>query len=29
MVLMRDKVTLDNMVGAIDRSIRLAMALRR
>jgi glycosyltransferase involved in cell wall biosynthesis len=29
MVMMRDKVTLDNMVGAIDRSIRLAMGLRK
>ncbi len=29
MVLMRDKVTLDNMVGAIDRSIRLALDLRK
>ncbi len=28
-VLMRDKVTLDNMIGAIDRSIRLGLALRR
>jgi glycosyltransferase involved in cell wall biosynthesis len=29
MELMRDKVTLDNMVSAIDRSIRLALDLRR
>lgn len=27
--LMRDTVTLDNMVGAIDRSIRLALAMRK
>lgn len=27
--LMRDKVTLDNMIGAIDRSIRLGLALRK
>ncbi len=27
-VLMRDKVTLDNMIGAIDKSIRLGLALR-
>lgn len=29
MTLMRDKVTLENMIGAIDRSIRLGLALRR
>jgi glycosyltransferase involved in cell wall biosynthesis len=29
MTLMRDKVTLENMIGAIDRSIRLGLAMRK
>lgn len=29
MELMRDKVTIDNMIGSIDRSIRLAMGMRK
>ncbi len=29
MELMRDKVTIDNMIGSIDRTIRLALAMRQ